>query len=173
MRSQAGTSKTRKVAAMLCGSITALALTACTTQQRTAMLLPPTPYLALYTSAGPVATVHESGYFAQENGCVVFRTSEGPLAVTPVFSAGAADLVTDGSSWLGMYVKDAPVVFGKPYRLAGAVAPQNGFMTLRSPAPGGCPRSYFVVQNVGRALSEQDAIRLCADAILCSAYRFD
>ena len=122
------------------------------------------------TTRGPGASVHQTGSFAEQNGCVVFRSADGLFAVTPVFRRGEAALVTDGSDWLGLLVDDSPVVMGKVYRMSGASPADRGGPALVAPAPGGCPSSYVMVSGVGQTIADGIASRFCAGVTLCRSF---
>lgn len=159
MSSYTGNSKPWHTSIALCGALASLALTSCADGQKRLAQLRPPPYLALTVEgvgAGP--SMRQTGSFAEQNGCVVFRSADGGTMVTPVFARGDAALVTDGSEWLGLYVHDLPVVMNKVYRLSGANL-GGGMPALVSPAPGGCPSSYVVVHTVGPTIADGIATR--------------
>lgn len=170
MRPFTGTSKVRRKAAILCGSIAALSLTSCAIDQGRMAALGPPPYLALNTSGEPSGTVRQTGFFSAENGCIVFRPAEGARVLTPVFPAGETALATDGMEWLGLYVNDSPVPLGKVYRVTGADETTRASVTLTKPAPSNCPQSYFVVRTVGTAVADGNVYRHCAGVIICRSF---
>jgi len=168
MRPLTGTSKIRRLSAILTGSIAVLSLSACAMDQARMATLGPPPYLALNTGEAPGALSHQSGYFSQENGCVVFRPAESARTLTPVFPAGATALATDGTEWLGLYVNDSPIALGKVYRLNGA--DNSGAVALSAPIPANCPHDYFVVNSLGTAIADGNVYRHCAGVIICRSF---
>jgi hypothetical protein len=132
--------------------------------------LRPPPYLALNTGGEPAGVAHSTGYLSEENGCIVFRPAESARVMTPVFPAGATALATDGSEWLGLYIKDDPVALGKVYRLVGDDASNGGTVTLASPTPVNCPHSYFVVRALATAVADGNVYRHCAGVIICRSF---
>jgi hypothetical protein len=172
MRPYTGTSKTRRLAAILTGSVAVLSLTSCAIDQGRMASLGPPPYLALNSGPQPSAVAQQNGYFTAEHGCVVFRPAWSERAMTPVFPAGRTVLATDGAQWLGMFLNDVPVAMGKAYRLTGTAASQ-GDVALTSPAPAGCPSTYFVVGSLNNVLAESQMSRFCSGVILCTSYDLD
>lgn len=171
MRPITGTSKMRRLSAILTGSIAVLSLTACATDQARMATLRAPPYLALNTGGEPSARMHQTGYLSEENGCIVFRPAESARVLTPVFPAGATALATDGTDWLGLYVNDAPVLLGKVYQVNGAEtlnAASN--VALAMPTPAGCPHDYLVVQSLGTAIADGNLYRHCAGVIICRSF---
>ena len=173
MRPVTGTSKMRRLSAILSGSIAVLSLTACAADQTRMGMLSPPPYLALNSGAMPRAVAEKSGYFSEEHGCLVFRPAQSSQAMVPVFRAGTTALATDGSTWLGLFVHDEPVAMGKAYRVTGADAAAAAPLSLTTAAPAGCPSQYFVVSSVGQTLADADAQRFCSGVILCTSYDVD
>lgn len=174
MRPLTGTSKLRRTAAILCGSIASLSLSACAVDQgRMAASLGPAPYLALNTGSEPAASARQTGYFSQEHGCIVFRPAETMRAMTPVFPAGATALATDGTEWLGLYVNDSPVAMNKVYRLSGANVANGSGIALAMPVPANCPQETFVVRTLGTTIADGNVYRHCAGVIICRAMGLD
>ncbi|MES2119526.1 MAG: hypothetical protein V4513_02995 [Pseudomonadota bacterium] len=168
MRPLTGTSKLRRTAAILCGSIASLSLSACAVDQgRMAATLGSPPYLALNTGAEPSSLVRQSGYFSQQNGCLVFTPADSERAYTPVFPAGATALATDGIEWLGLYVSDSPVALNKIYRVSGA---SNAPVALAAPVPANCPQETFVVRTLGTAIADGNVYRHCAGVMICRSF---
>jgi hypothetical protein len=173
MRSQAGTSKTRRTARILCGSLAAFALTACTGTQSVTSLLTPPPYLALNDGAANLPLSSRVGYFTEEAGCIVFRTEQSSRAMTPVFPAGSTVLATDGTKWLGMYMNEAPVALEKIYRVRASTETGGAGLALNAKTPSDCPTTYVYVGDVGQSFANGDSHRLCSGVILCTSYRLD
>ncbi|HEX2802359.1 MAG TPA: hypothetical protein VHN55_00015 [Sphingomicrobium sp.] len=123
---------------------------------------------------GPIAgATRHSGSFAEENGCIVFKSATSSANLTPVFPKGQTVLVSDGWQTLGMYLKGSPLTVKTPYAVAGAVArgPHDG-IALAKAAPASCPDTYFVVQGVHKDLrAEADVWPLCMGTLLCTAIR--
>ena len=184
MRSQAGNStlngssnrapESNRVRAIALGAaLASFALTSCTAEQERLAQLRPAPYFALAASSGPDANARRSGTFAEANGCVVFRPADDSPMMTPVFPKGETALVTDGTDWLGFYVRGAPVAMGEVYRLYGAQPASDGGVALAAPVPAGCPSRYFVVHSVGKALADANVSRFCAGVIICRSFGLD
>lgn len=172
MRSYTGTSKIRRFPAILCASVAILSMTACAAEQTRLAALSAPPYLALTTDAAD-GMVRQSGYFTQNNGCLVFRPTSGTGDLTPVFQSGQTMLATDGSEWLGLYLQDVPVAMDKVYRIKGARVAYGAQPRLATPVPVGCPSHYFVVGSVGSAVADDNANRFCAGVMLCRSYSFN
>lgn len=156
---------------LLCGAVACFTLSSCAAvrDQSLATLGPP-PYFAINAKGLPIpANTSSTGRFAEENGCVVFRPADYAPAMTPVFPKGETAIVSDGSEWLGFYVRGAPVAMGKFYQLLGARSESSDGLALVAPAPTGCPARYIVVGNVGNAMV--DAATGCAGVTVCRAYR--
>jgi hypothetical protein len=172
MLSYTGTSKMRRFPAILCASVAVLSMTACAVDQTRMAALSAPPYLALTTEAA-AGMARQSGYFTQNNGCVVFRPTSGAADLTPVFQSGQTMLATDGTEWLGLYLQDTPVAMDKVYRIKGAALAYGAQPRLATPVPGGCPSRYFVVGSVGSALADDNVNRFCAGVTLCRSYSFN
>lgn len=171
MLSQTGNPKLHRIRALAFGSaIASLALSSCAADQTLSMAsLGPAPYFALTSSGDVAANSRRSGSFAQENGCVVFKPAGSAPMMTPVFPKGETALVTDGTEWLGLFVHGSPVSMGgEVYRLSGTQT--SGGVALATPAPAGCPKSYFVVRNIGQALADANANRYCAGVTICRSF---
>lgn len=173
MRPLTGTSKLRRAATILCGSIAALSLSSCAVEQSRLSALGSPPYLALNTGSEPAALARETGYFSQERGCIVFRPAESMRAMTPVFPAGATALATDGTEWLGLYVNDSPVALKKVYRLSGSNLTNSRGIALAAPVPANCPQETFVVRTLGTTIADGNVYRHCAGVIICRAMGLD
>lgn len=171
MRPVTGTSKMRRLSAILTGSIAVLSLTACATDQARMATLRAPPYLALNMGSEPSAMMHETGYLSEENGCIVFRPAESARVLTPVFPASGTALATDGTQWLGLYVNDSPVVLDKAYQFNGAEA-ANGAnrVALATPIPASCPQDYLVVHSLGTAIADGNLYRHCAGVTICRSF---
>jgi hypothetical protein len=68
-----------------------------------------------------------------------------------------------------MFLNDVPVAMGKAYRLTGTAASQ-GDVALTSPAPAGCPSTYFVVRALATAVADGNVYRHCAGVIICRSF---
>jgi hypothetical protein len=150
-----------------------LLLTSCTAEQARLASLRPAPYIAINAGSEPSAKISRSGSFAEENGCVIFRPADNSPAVTPVFPKGETALATDGSEWLGLFVKGSPVGLGQIYRLSGAPESRGGGVSLATSPPSGCPSTYFVVRSVGKAVADASASRFCAGVTLCRSFSLE
>ena len=170
MRPVTGTSKMRRLSAILTGSVAVLSLSACAMDQARMATLRPPPYLALNTAGEPGALAHATGYFSEEAGCIVFRPAESARVYTPVVPAGVTALATDGADWLGLYVNDSPLALGKVYRLSGADASTGGSIRLTAATPANCPHDYFVVNSLGSVIADGNVYRHCAGVIICRSF---
>ena len=172
MRSLPDNRKSLKVhARLLSGAVAAVALTACAAQQTVqAGLLGPAPYYAVASNAGaPVQGTSGTGYFSQENGCIIFHPSSGDVAMIPVFPRGETALATDGNEWLGLFVKGSPVAMQKVYRLSG-VDRTGQAVAITRPVPPGCPSTFFVVESVGKEIPAATLARYCTGVTLCRSF---
>lgn len=172
MRPYTGTSKLRRTAAVLCGSIAALSVTACAVDAGRMASLRPPPYLALNSGPAPGSLSRETGYLTEERGCLVFRSIDGRRAITPVFPAATTSLVTDGEDWLGLYVGEAPIGMGKSYQLRGAAVASPASMELKRPMNLNCPGSYFLVRSFATSMADAD-LWPCRGTIYCMSFRFN
>jgi hypothetical protein len=162
-------------ASVLFGAVASLALTSCAEFREPVAMSRSVPYFALYTTGVPATHLRRAGFFAEENGCVVFKPADYAPAMTPVFPEGQTQLVTDGVSTLGMYLKGSPLGLGTLYRIAGGEAPGNtGKLVLTDPVPANCPTTYFIVEGAVKAAgADVDAALFCLRTQLCRSYKLD
>ena len=176
MHSKTSIQKMRPLrASVLFGAVASLALTSCAEFREPVAMSRSVPYFALYTSAVPATHVRRSGYFAEENGCMVFKPADYAPPMTPVFPDGQTQLVTDGVSTMGMYLKGEPLGLGTLYRIGGGEAPgKTGKLVLTDAVPANCPTTFFVVQNAVKAAgADVDASLFCLRTHLCRSYKLD
>lgn len=147
-------------------------LVACAVDQNQSLtMVRPLPYLAVSAlDEMKAANARRSGSFGEENGCVVFRPADNAPAVTPVFARGETALATDGVKWLGLFVNGDAVSLDEVYHVRGAELASGGAIALATPAPAGCPSTYFVVRHVSKALADANASRFCAGVIICRSF---